>query len=160
MKMKDWEDRRMSFVISFFSSFSASHFKRQDMKNLEQWIFKILMGWTWISAASKTYETRAVLSSVVVSIFSLTIEWKLIFFYLLQLHFSLLLMFGNFPSLVLTLSLALHICRGGLGNKSGIKSLCWNKKQPVDGFQDTFPTRDQWTTKPVVSFTYQDGDNS
>lgn len=69
MKMKEWEDRRMSRVISFFFFFfSVSHFKRQDMKNLPQWIFKVLMGWTRIGAAGKTDETGALLSSVVVII--------------------------------------------------------------------------------------------
>lgn len=67
MKMKDWEDRRTSCVISFFS-FSASHFKRQDMQNSLQWIFKVLAGWTRIVAAGKTDETGALLSSVVVII--------------------------------------------------------------------------------------------
>lgn len=62
-------------------------------------------------------------------------KWKLIFFYLLRLHFPLLLMFGNFlfprsnsqPGL-------LHLQRrGGSGNKSGIKS------EREAGFQDTLP---------------------
>lgn len=67
MKIKDWEHIKMSCVISFFS-FSVSHFKRQDMKNLLQWIFKVLMGLTGVGAAGKTDKTGLLLSSVVVTI--------------------------------------------------------------------------------------------
>lgn len=152
MRMAGLQSGMISCVISFFSFFSASHFKRQDMKNLVQWIFKVLTGWTRIWCCRRDRPNR---SSAIVSggYHLITDDLNGNYFYFTFCR----LMFGNFFPLVLTLSLAFHICRGGLGNKSGQKLVC---RQPVHRFQDTVPTRDQWTTKPVVSFTHQDSDNS
>lgn len=86
--------------LFLFSFFSAPNFRRKDMKNLPQWIFKVLMGGTGIGAAGETDKTGAQLSSPVLSPNHWRSKWNRIFFYLFCLHlFPLLLVFGCFISL-------------------------------------------------------------
>lgn len=134
VKTKGWEDRRMSCAISFFSFSPRRTSKDRICRIHRSESLKYSRDELESSLQARATSAELCYHQWRLSSNHRRSKWKLIFFYLLRLHFPFLLMFGNFLFARSNSQLGLlHLQRGGSGNKSGIKS------ERVAGFQDTFP---------------------